>query len=690
MSVELAEAYISLIPSLRGTAGIVRSELAATEVQAAATSAGGVTGARMAAGVKAMVAPALALLSVGAITDFVGDAVNDFSELEDASGAASVVFGDSMRKITDQSKTAAATMGMSQDQVIAAANMFGTYGKSAGLAGDDLAAFSTKMTGLAGDLASFKGGTPEEAVEAIGAALRGEMEPIRKYGVLLDDASLRSQALKMGLIKTTKEALTPQQKVLAAQALILKQTTDAQGDFVRTQDSTANVQKRLTAESKNLSEKLGGMLAPAFTVVREAITQALSGLSGALDWISANGPIVTSVLAGMAAAVTYLLAPAIWTAVKATLAWTGALLTNPITWIVVGIAALVAGLVLLWQNWDTVTAWITQVWGQFTSWLGGIWNTIAAGVSGFGTQIASFFSGMWTGIVNTATGAWNGLVAWFGGLWGLIGPVFSGVWESMQTYVATVLSVIIAIFTGRWGEIPGLILSGATKILGFLIAGFAPIVSFLGRTWDGIKATAQSIWNGLVAWVQGIPGRILDGINGLAVLGGKAAAWFGGVLTAAKDKLGDVVNWVKGVPDKIVDALGKVGTLLYNAGKNIMQGFLDGLKSIWDNITSWVGKIADWIKDHKGPISYDATLLVPHGRAIMSGLDEGLQAETGWRKTIGSVADSIAGLRFATPGGGTPALAGAASGGDNWYIYEAVDATHTAAEVSRRQLLKRG
>ena len=70
--------------------------------------------------------------------------------------------------------------------------------------------------------------------------MRGEAEPLRQYGVLLDDASLRQAALELGIISTTKNALTPQQKVLAAQALIYQQTGTAQGDFARTSDGLAN------------------------------------------------------------------------------------------------------------------------------------------------------------------------------------------------------------------------------------------------------------------------------------------------------------------------------------------------------------------------------------------------------------------------------------------------------------------
>jgi hypothetical protein len=133
---------------------------------------------------------------------------------------------------------------------------------------------------LSADLASFNNTSPEEAALALGAALRGEAEPIRKFGVLLDDASLRQEALAMNLISTTKEALTPQNKVLAANALIMKSTVDAQGDVGRTASSAANQQRILSATLEDVQAKLGEKLLPAF----EQGIQTLNEFVANADW----------------------------------------------------------------------------------------------------------------------------------------------------------------------------------------------------------------------------------------------------------------------------------------------------------------------------------------------------------------------------------------------------------------------
>lgn len=268
-------------------------------------------GSKLAFGaVKAGIAGLVASEAVRVVTGL----TDSYAELEDTTAAAGVVFGKSMDKIIAQSETASTTMGISAQQVIGAANTFGTYGKSAGLAGDRLAAFSTDMTQLAADMASFKGTSPEQAIEAIGSALRGEAEPIRAYGVLLDDASMRQQAMKMGLIKTTKEALSPQNKVLAAQALILKQTKDAQGDFARTSESTANVGKTAAAKWQDFQATLGEKLAPAVTAVTTAGIDMLDWLDqnpAVMEGVTAAGALLGDGLKGIWFVISKFVAPAI-------------------------------------------------------------------------------------------------------------------------------------------------------------------------------------------------------------------------------------------------------------------------------------------------------------------------------------------------------------------------------------------
>jgi len=243
-----------------------------------------------------------AIAATGAIVAFtkgVVPAVNAASDLEESMSKNNVIFGDAASAVSSFADEAARALGQSKTQALAAASTFGTFGKAAGLAGQELATFSTDFVTLASDLASFNNTTPEDAINAIGAALRGESEPLRRYGVLLNDATLKAAALELGIYDGTG-ALTAQQKVLAAQKVIYEQTTDAQGDFSRTSDGLANQQRILAAQVENLQAKFGELLLPVFKrvvqYINDNVLPALNlmidgfkddGLSGAIVYFAA-------------------------------------------------------------------------------------------------------------------------------------------------------------------------------------------------------------------------------------------------------------------------------------------------------------------------------------------------------------------------------------------------------------------
>lgn len=205
-----------------------------------------------------------AAAAVGALTRVIMPAIKAASDFEEATSKVNVIFGRASKSVKDFADTAARSLGQSKQAVLDAAGAFGTFGKAAGLAGEDLALFTTDFVALSTDLASFNNTSPEEAVQAIGAALRGEAEPLRRFGVLLNDATLKAEAMKLGIYDGSG-ALTAQQKILAAQAAIYKQTGDAQGDFARTADNLANKQRTLSALFKNFQIQLGQELLPAAT-----------------------------------------------------------------------------------------------------------------------------------------------------------------------------------------------------------------------------------------------------------------------------------------------------------------------------------------------------------------------------------------------------------------------------------------
>jgi hypothetical protein len=201
-------------------------------------------------------------------------AVQKASDLAESVSKIETIFGQGAQGVSDFSKTAAKELGMSQQSVYDAAGTFGVFGKAAGLGGQDLTDFSNKFTTLSADLASFNNTSPEDAMQAIGAALRGESEPLRRYGVMLDDAALKAEAMAQG-IYDGKGPLTQQQKVLAATGAIFEQTSDAQGDFAKTSGGLANQQRIFKAQLDNVVTTIGTKLLPVFMKIVDFISKKI-------------------------------------------------------------------------------------------------------------------------------------------------------------------------------------------------------------------------------------------------------------------------------------------------------------------------------------------------------------------------------------------------------------------------------
>lgn len=141
--------------------------------------------------------------------------------------------------------------------------------------------------------------------------------------------------------------------------------------------------------------------------------------------------------------------------------------------------------------------------------------------------------------------------------------------------------------------------------------------------------TGRAIWSSFTNFIAGCVSGILGWFSGL---GSSIGGAFNNAANSAKNTWNGVVSWFRGIPGTIGGFFSGAGTLLYNAGASIISGFLRGLKSMWSNVTGWISGIGDWIKAHKGPISYDRRLLIPAGQAIMTGFAQGLN--TGFDNSV--------------------------------------------------------
>lgn len=192
------------------------------------------------------------------------------SDLNEVQNVVDTTFGDNASKINSWAKSAATSFGMSE---LSAKQYNGTMGamlKSMGLTGDQVANMSTKMTGLAGDMASFYNLDPSEAFEKIRSGISGETEPLKQLGINMSVANLNAFAMSEGLGKTY-DSMTQSEQATLRYNYLLNTTKDAQGDFSKTSGSLANQMRIAQLKVTDLAGEFGKSLLPM-------ANQALGGL----------------------------------------------------------------------------------------------------------------------------------------------------------------------------------------------------------------------------------------------------------------------------------------------------------------------------------------------------------------------------------------------------------------------------
>ena len=196
-------------------------------------------------------------------------------------------------------------------------------------------------------------------------------------------------------------------------------------------------------------------------------------------------------------------------------------------------------------------------------------------------------------------------------MWNSVKEFFSTTWDSIKSTVETVWNSVKEFFSTTFNSI----VETATNI-------FNDFSAFLSRLWESIKEAVRSGW-------ERIKETVSDLVNG--IVKGAEKAW-----EDLKEGVSRAVERVKEF------FFGLKDINLWDAGWEIITGFLNGLKRAYDNVKEFIGGIATWIRDHKGPIEYDRKLLIPAGNAIMESLDKGLNDKFKVVKnTISGMADEI-------------------------------------------------
>lgn len=225
------------------------------------------------------------LVSLKAIADYLGNAVAKFNDFYEAANMFGVSMGDMTNEASGFIDKMEQLLGIDPSEAMnAMANIY-SMTKSFGLAKEQAYTLSKSLTQLGYDLSSLKNIPISQAFTKIRSAMAGELEPMLQLGVDISQARLKQELLALGFNKQVS-TLSQADKATLRYIAILKQTTDAQGDFARTLSSPANMIRVLKAQLSGLARDIGSLLYPALKSILPPLIAAVELIREFVQWVA--------------------------------------------------------------------------------------------------------------------------------------------------------------------------------------------------------------------------------------------------------------------------------------------------------------------------------------------------------------------------------------------------------------------
>lgn len=582
--------------------------------------------------------------------------------LEQAAKKAATVFGGELGSVQEWAKTAANDMGLTNREAVTLAAGMGDLLKPLGFTAEQAAKMSTETLGLSGALAEWSNGQ-YDATEVSGIlqdAMLGEFDALKNLGISLDASEVKQRAATL----TGKEFANmtdAQKEALAAQQLIMEKSTDAQKAYANSQNDAASDQARATAQMKEAQEQISIALLPAITLLTTGFatlatilaTTVVPAIIGAVQtfasfvqpiaaFVSDHLPVFLAGLAGIAAGILVTVIPALiaWVAglvpvIAGHITMAAAVVAAyaPIIAIIAAVGLIVAGLYLAWESNLFGIRDITQqvldfVRPYFETAIGAIRAVVEVAFPII-AQVVTTYINILKAEIEIALGivqaVWNTVFPAIQAVVATVFPIIAEVVTSniaiLRTAIETGVAAARFAFDNVFVPIQGIVSDVFTTISGIVTTLWGPTVAAIGVGVDTVK----SMFDGLVS-IQGIVSDVFTTISGLV-----STLWNSGAVLSIATGVGTIKGLFSGIY-----------STMYGYGRDIVQGLVDGIVSLYGTLEGWVRKIADLLIIDVPGFSppYDAGYA--QGQRFVRGLADGvLSGLPGLAAATGAAGDSF-------------------------------------------------
>ena len=407
----------------------------------------------------------------------------------------------------------------------------------------------------------------------------------------------------------------------------LQQSIGATGDTIlKAQEDTLDGPEKFQIAVNKVKLALEPIATTVFDKVAEALTWVTPKLEAFVSWAKENPALIqgVSIALGVLAAGLLVAAAAQWV-------MNSALLASPITWIIIGIAAIVAAIVLLIVKWDEVwpvlvgawdaivSAW-NAAWGWIKGFLSGLWESITTFVAGIPgaisgsmagawDSISGFFSGLWESITTFVAGIPEAISGFLAGAWDAISGFFTWMWEGLVNFITGIPDMIMNVlgtlwdalgqaWAWSWEAIKDVLYWALVGIL-FVLIGIPQIAwKFLTELWNDLPAIWAAIWNGITTFFSNVWNGLVNTVTsiGSTVVNFAVAMWnaipviwnavWNGITTFFSNVWNGLVNTVKSVGSAMVN----FAVAMWNAIPGVWSAVWNGIKSFFSAL--WSGLFA--------------------------------------------------------------------------------------------------